>query len=100
MPGKQTLQSAVKGEHTGLTQDCKQDNYLRLGKCTPQLLAIGLILPKTTKSFDVAMVFEACYRKSYRSSGISMNDDMGMKSVNSFFWVFPNRTYCFILEVH
>lgn len=82
MPGEQTDHSTVKGEHTRLTQDGKQDNFLRLGKNIPHLQATGLMIPMTTrqKSFDVAMVFEVYNRKSYVSSGISMNDDTDMKS--------------------
>lgn len=82
MPGEQTHHSSVKEEHTGLTQDGKQNNYLRLGKHTPHLQATGLMIPMTTrqKCFDVAMVVEVYNRKSYRSLGISMTDDKDMKS--------------------
>lgn len=53
MLGKQTPHSAGKGEHIGLTQDCKQENYLRLGKYNTSSAGSGTNIPNDYKAKEV-----------------------------------------------
>lgn len=42
-----------KGEHIGLTQDCKQENYLRLGKYNTLSAGSGTNIPDDYKAKQV-----------------------------------------------